>query len=77
MSVWNREDRGRITIVEVVVVLFSLAVVRALYPVLNHALEVSLDSLSVGETYLFRLLLPFMLLVLLATLYTTAGQANP
>lgn len=76
MTVWRDENRGRITIVEVVVVLFALAMVRALYPVLNQSLSVSLDSLSVGETYLFRLLLPLMLLVLLATLYTTAGQAN-
>lgn len=69
-------DRARITIVEVVLVLFALAMVRALYPVFNHSLTISLGSLSVGETYLFRLLLPLMLLVLLATIYTTAGQAN-
>lgn len=69
-------DRGRITIVEVMVVLFALAMVRALFPVFNNALSSNLGSLSVGEVYLFRLLLPLMLLVLLATLYTTAGQAN-
>jgi len=67
-------SRGRVTIVEVVQILFVIAGVYALWPVVDKSLRDNVGLMSAGEIYLIRLLLPLMLLVLLATLYLTAGS---
>lgn len=68
------ESRGRITITEIVTAVFVLAAIRGLWPVVIDSLEGALPMLSVGETYLFRLLLPLMILVMFGAIYITSGQ---
>jgi len=72
-----RDDtRGRITIVEIVTSVFALGFVAALWPVLQDAIESNLGLLSTGEAYLFQLLLPLMLLVLLTVVFVTANAGG-
>lgn len=67
-------DRGRITITEIVTAVFVLAAIRGLWPVVMASVDQNISSLSVGETYLIRLLLPLMVLVLFSAVYLTSGQ---
>jgi hypothetical protein len=57
---------------DVVFVVFTLAVLGALFPVFNDAFLSSSDVLSLGESYLFQLVLPFAVLVVLATIWRKA-----
>lgn len=66
------DPRGRITIVEVVMGLAAVAFLSALWPVVADALDTASSSMSTGEIYLFRLLLPLMLVVFLTTVFVTA-----
>jgi len=68
--------RGRITIVEVLLMMFTLAFLGALWPVVQDAIDSSASSLGTGELYLFRLLLPLMLLVMLSVLFVTASSGG-
>lgn len=66
------DRRGRITVPDVVFLVFTLAVLGSLYPVFTDAFSSSTSVLSLGESYLFQLLLPFAVLVILATIWRKA-----
>jgi len=70
------DSRGRVTIVEVLLTMFALAFVGALWPVVQDAIDSAAQSLGTGELYLFRLLLPLMLLVMLSVLFVTASSGG-
>jgi len=69
-------DRGRITVVEVVLTLFVLAFMYALWPVVSSSLDAATGQMSVGTVYLIRIMLPLMLLVLLSVIYVTANSGG-
>jgi len=70
------DTRGRITIVEVLMALFSLAFLGALWPVVADSLDAAVPQMSTGVVYIMQLILPLILLVLLSTVYATAGQGG-
>lgn len=71
-----RDDRARITIVEILMSLFAMAFLGALWPVVSDSLDAAVSEMSVGVVYLMQLILPLMLLVLLSTVYATAGEGG-
>jgi cytochrome c biogenesis factor len=70
------DRRGRITIVELLTGTFALAFVGALWPVVADSLDSATGALNTGEIYLFRIILPLMLLVLLTVVFVTAAQGG-
>lgn len=73
---FQADSRARITIVEVLLTLFTLAFLGALWPVVQESIDSSAASLGTGELYLFRLLLPLMLLVMLSVVFVTASSGG-
>lgn len=73
---FRADNRGRITIVELVTGVFSIGFIAALWPVVQDGIESNLDLLSGGEAYLMRLLLPLMVLVLLTVVFVTASSGG-
>lgn len=70
------DDRGRITIVEVLTGTFALAFVAALWPVVADSLDGATGIMSTGEIYLVRIVLPLMLIVLLTVVFVTASAGG-
>jgi cytochrome c biogenesis factor len=70
------DERGRITIVEVLTGTFALAFVAALWPVVADSLDSSTGIMSTGEIYLMRILLPLMLVVMLTVVFVTASAGG-
>lgn len=66
------DRRGRLTIPDIARVAMVLAVIGALWPVAQHGLETNADVLSTGTSYLFLLVPPLSLLVLLVLSYRAA-----
>jgi hypothetical protein len=64
--------RARITIPDLVHLLYAFAFLAALYPVFWTLLE-GAPTLGTGELYLLQLVLPTALLVLLWVLFAKAG----
>jgi len=73
---FREDERGRITIVEVLTGTFALAFVAALWPVVADALDGATAIMSTGEIYLMRILLPLMLVVLLTVVFVTASAGG-
>jgi hypothetical protein len=65
-------DRARVTIPDVAFVLFTVALLGALYPVFSDALAGSAGQLSPGVALLLQLVLPAIVLVMLYSLYQKA-----
>lgn len=63
------DDRGRLTPVDVVLGLAAVAVIGALWPVVNAGLTANANELSTGEGYLFQMVLAVMLIVLLVSFW--------
>lgn len=70
------DNRGRITIVEVLLGVFAMGFLGALWPVVADSLDSATQYMNAGEIYLFRLLLPLMLLVFLTVILVTANQGG-
>jgi cytochrome c biogenesis factor len=73
---FREDERGRITIVEVLTGTFALAFVAALWPVVADSLDGATAIMSTGEIYLVRILLPLMLVVLLTVVFVTASAGG-
>lgn len=73
---FRADERGRITIVEVLTGTFALAFVAALWPVVADSLDGATAIMSTGEIYLMRILLPLMLVVLLTVVFVTASAGG-
>lgn len=65
-------DRARVTIPDVAFVLFTIALLGALYPVFSDALVQHADDMSPGVGLLLQLVLPTIVLVMLYSLYQKA-----
>lgn len=70
-------DRARITIPDLVYALVSIFFLGALWPVFYDGYLANLGKLSTGEEYLYRLLLPLMILVLLTVIWTKTIGGRP
>ena len=63
------DERARLTIPDLVYALMSLAFLGALAPVFYSGLESNLDLMSTGEEYLFQLITPMLVLILLSVIW--------
>lgn len=59
------DDRGRLTVPDVVYVAASLAFLGALYPVYSDSLSANIGLIDPRTAYLLQLVLPLFVLVLL------------
>lgn len=66
------DDRGRLTIPDVLFSLMSLGVIAVLWPVLNDIFESNRSAMGAGVEYLYFLILPLALLVLFSVIYVKA-----
>lgn len=71
------DQRGRVTVPDVVFVLMSVAVLGALYPVFRASLDQNAGSMGTGTVYLFILFLPLAVLVLFMLLFTKSTAGGP
>lgn len=65
-------DRGRITVPDIVMTLGVLAILGILFPVFSDALAGNLGEMNTATIWMFRLLLPFAVLVLLGRIFQKA-----
>jgi hypothetical protein len=69
-------DRGRVTLPDLVFVLFSLAVLGALGPIVVSGIDDLAGSASTPTVYALRLLVPLASLVLLYSVYAKAVKGG-
>lgn len=72
------DTRARLTIPDVMFLLFSVAILGALFPVFQDLMNKHAASMSTGEAYLLQLVLPLIIVVLFSVVFVTAiagGQA--
>lgn len=72
------DERGRLTLPDVLYVLMTVAFIGALWPVVMDAIEENHAEMSTGAEYIYLLVLPLGVLVLLSVIYlkATAGGAR-
>ena len=70
------DRRGRITVPDVLISVFILAALGALWPVVADSLDGATQYMNAGEIYIMRLLLPLMLLVMLAMVFAKASAGG-
>lgn len=73
----GRDRRGRLTIPDLAFLLFSLAALAALWPVLNDGLQSNAAEISTGEGYVFTLWLPLAICIMLAMAWRAAVGGGP
>lgn len=66
-------DRARITIPDVVFVVVSIGMIAVLWPVLRDRLAANADVIATPTAWLFLLILPMALLVLISVIFKTAA----
>lgn len=66
------DTRGRLTLVDVVFVVADIAFLAVMLRVFYPVLQEHGGSLATGEGYLWQLIPPLLVLVLLATIWVTA-----
>lgn len=66
--------RARITVPDLMFTLFSLAALGALYPVFHDHFQANLDVMGTGPEWLWQMVLPMALLVLMSVIYLKATQ---
>jgi hypothetical protein len=64
--------RARITLVDIIYIAVSMAVLAFLAPVLYDLLAAKAGVLGTGELYLFQLIVPGILITMLMVIYSTA-----
>lgn len=67
-----RGNRGRLTVPDIAYLLASLAMLAILYPVWNEGFMSHMSEIDPATAWLFRLMLPLLLLVLLSMLWLKA-----
>lgn len=72
MTTLPRDDRGRITVPDVLFVLYSLAFLAVLWQPVWDGLENNSAIMPTGTVYLFRMFLPFAAIVMMAMIYVKA-----
>ena len=74
----RRSDRGRLTVPDVAYLLASMAMLGILYPVWNEGFLNNMGEIGAGTAWLFRLMLPLAILVMMSMLWmkATAGVSR-
>lgn len=67
------DGRARITVPDIVMTVGVMAILGILFPVFADALSGNLGEMSTATAWLWRLLLPFALLVILGRLFQKAA----
>lgn len=70
------DARARLTVQDVVYSLMSLAFFAVLFTVLADGLEANVGELTTGEAYLFQLIAPMAILVLMSVIWVTAVRGG-
>lgn len=70
-------DRGRLTLPDFLLLFFSLAVFGALFPPFFDIFSQNAGVMSVGTNFIFQMVLPLLLLVVLAAIYRTSIRGLP
>ena len=70
-------SRGRITIVEVVFFAASIAVLAFVTEPMYSILDQYASELGTGEAFLFRMVVPGLIMTVLVLVYTTAVGGHP
>jgi len=65
-------DRARITVPDIVMTVGVIAILGILYPVFASGLSSNLSGMSTGTIWMFRIMLPLALLVVLGRLFQKA-----
>jgi hypothetical protein len=68
------DERGRLTLPDVMFVTMSFAFLAALYPVFAESYRATDSLLDPGSRLLYQAILPLALLVLLTVIYVKAGS---
>lgn len=66
------DDRGRITIPDVLFLLMTLFTIAAIWPVFNDLFEKNVGQMTTGTSLLYQMILPMTLLVIFTVLYVKA-----
>jgi hypothetical protein len=69
-----RDQRGRLTVPDVMFGLFTMAFLGALYPVFSEGVEQNQSAIPTEADLLLTLLLPLLLLVFFAVIYLKAAS---
>jgi hypothetical protein len=69
------DQRGRLTLPDVMFVTMSFAFLAALYPVFAESYRFADQFLAPGSRLLYQAILPLALLVLLTVIYVKAGAS--
>lgn len=67
-----RDDRGRLTLPGVVLLVLGFAYLGVLAPVYISLLNKNVHYLSTGEAGVYQLFVPFLLLVIIALVFRTS-----
>lgn len=68
------DTRARLTFPEVIIFLFALAILGALWPVVYDLLKQNAGELTQGEGLLLQMLLPGILLVLFSVVFVAVAR---
>lgn len=66
--------RARITVPDVVFILVSVGIIGVLWPIVDDFLTANADVVPTPAAWLFLLVLPMALLVLISVIFRTAAQ---
>ena len=66
-------NRARITVSDILLYLYAIAVLAALYPVASSLLEARSASIPAGTTIAIETVFPGLVLVLITVIYLKAG----
>jgi len=65
-------DRARITVPDIVMTVGVVAILGILYPVLSDAISAQSSTMSTPTAFMFQIMLPMALLVILARIFQKA-----
>jgi len=65
-------DRARITVPDIVMTVGVIAILGILYPVLSDAISTQSSTMSTPTAFMFQIMLPMALLVILARIFQKA-----
>lgn len=71
------DERARLTIPDLIYALMSIAFLGALMPVFYSGFQANLGELGTGEEYLFQLITPMLVLVLLSVIWVKTIGGRP
>lgn len=71
------DTRARLTIPDLVYALMSIAFLGALSPVFYDGFRSNLGELSTGEEYLFQMMTPMLILILLTVVWVKTIGGRP